>query len=178
MRRGFPTMADLFRKGGYATGIFGKWHLGHDYPDRPMDRGFDKAIWFKGWGLQSEIEFDNDYVNPRYLDGTETKRASAYCTDFWFQEAMTWMTQQKDKGKPFFAYIPTNAAHMPLWPPEKYADNIKTSSLRELADPAAVTGPSRLNRRENIASNCADGLFTPISPSARKARELPSTAGS
>jgi arylsulfatase A-like enzyme len=125
MRRDLPTMADLFRKGGYATGIFGKWHLGHDYPDRPMDRGFDKAIWFKGWGLQSEIEFDNDYVNPRYLDGTETKRASAYCTDFWFQEAMTWMTQQNVKGKPFLAYMPTNAAHMPLWPPEKYADMYK-----------------------------------------------------
>jgi arylsulfatase A-like enzyme len=124
-RRDIPTMADLFRKGGYATGIFGKWHLGHDYPDRPMDRGFDKAVWFKGWGLQSEIEFDNDYVNPRYLDGTETKRASAYCTDLWFQEAIAWMTRQKDKGKPFLAYIPTNAAHMPLWAPEKYADLYK-----------------------------------------------------
>jgi arylsulfatase A-like enzyme len=125
MRRDIPTMADLFRKGGYATGIFGKWHLGHDYPDRPMDRGFDKAVWFKGWGLQSEIEFDNDYVNPRYLDGAETKRASSYCTDFWFQEAIAWMTQQKKKGKQFFAYLPTNAAHMPLWAPEKYADKYK-----------------------------------------------------
>jgi arylsulfatase len=125
MRRELPTMADLFRKGGYATGIFGKWHLGHERPDRPMDRGFDKAIWFKGWGLQSEIEFDNDYVNPRYLDGTETKQASVYCTDLWFQEAIAWMTQQKEKGKPFFVYLPTNAAHMPLWPPEKYADMYK-----------------------------------------------------
>jgi arylsulfatase A-like enzyme len=124
-RRDVPTMAELLHKGGYTTGIFGKWHLGHEYPDRPMDRGFDKAIWFKGWGLQSEIEFDNDYVNPRYLDGAETKRASVYCTDLWFQEAIAWMTQQKDKGKPFFVYLPTNAAHMPLWPPEKYADMYK-----------------------------------------------------
>ena len=43
MRRDIPTMADHFRKGGYATGLFGKWHLGHAYPDRPMDRGFDKV---------------------------------------------------------------------------------------------------------------------------------------
>ena len=63
------------RKAGYATGLFGKWHLGHRYPDRPMDRGFDKAVWFKGWGLQSEIEFDNDYVTPRYLDDSVEKRA-------------------------------------------------------------------------------------------------------
>jgi arylsulfatase A-like enzyme len=132
-RRDIPTMADLLRKGGYATGIFGKWHLGHEYPDRPMDRGFDKAVWFKGWGLQSEIEFDNDYVNTRYLDGTETKRANVYCTDLWFNEAIAWMTQQKEKGKPFFAYVPTNAAHMPLWPPEKYADMYKDQANPMLA---------------------------------------------
>jgi arylsulfatase len=125
LRRDIPIMAEFFRKGGYATGLFGKWHLGHEYPDRPMDKGFDKAIWFKGWGLQSEIEFDNDYVNPRFLDGLETKRASVYCTDFWFGEAMNWMAQQKDKGKPFLTYLAVNAAHMPLWPPDKYADMYK-----------------------------------------------------
>ena len=48
MRRDLPTMAEFFRKGGYATGLFGKWHLGHAYPDRPMDKGFEKCIWFKG----------------------------------------------------------------------------------------------------------------------------------
>jgi arylsulfatase len=123
--RSLPMMPEFFRKGGYATGIFGKWHLGHAYPDRPMDKGFDKCIWFKGWGLQSEIEFDNDYINPRYLDGMQEKNASVYCTDLWFGEAINWMTQQKDKGKPFFAYIPTNAVHMPLWPPDNYADMYK-----------------------------------------------------
>jgi arylsulfatase A-like enzyme len=131
--RSLPMMGEFFRKGGYATGIFGKWHLGHAYPDRPMDKGFDKCIWFKGWGLQSEIEFDNDYVNPRYLDGMEEKNASVYCTDLWFGEAISWMTQQKNKGKPFFAYIPTNAVHMPLWPPDNYADMYKGKTDPETA---------------------------------------------
>jgi arylsulfatase A-like enzyme len=130
LRRNIPTMADLFRAEGYATGIFGKWHLGHEYPDRPMDKGFDKAIWFKGWGLQSEIEFDNDCINPRYLDGAETKRSKGYCTDLWFQEAISWMTPQKDNGIPFFAYIAPNVAHMPLWPPERYADMYKQVAPR------------------------------------------------
>jgi arylsulfatase A-like enzyme len=133
LRRDLPTMANFFHKGGYATGLFGKWHLGHEYPDRPMDRGFDKCVWFKGWGLQSEIEFDNDYMNTRYLDGTEEKRASVYCTDLWFQEAMAWMTQQKQKGKPFFTYMGVNVAHMPLWPPEKYADMYKGKASAMLA---------------------------------------------
>jgi arylsulfatase A-like enzyme len=120
LRRDLPTMAELLRQGGYATGLFGKWHLGHSYPDRPMDRGFDKAVWFKGWGLQSEIEFDNDYVNPRYLDDLVEKRASIYCTDLWFQEAMGWMHRQASARKPFFAYIPTNTPHLPMWPPDGY----------------------------------------------------------
>jgi arylsulfatase A-like enzyme len=120
-RRDIPNMAELLRKGGYATGLFGKWHLGHDYPDRPMDRGFDKAVWFKGYGLNSEIEFDNDYVNPRYLDDLTEKRASKYCTDLWFDEAMAWMGRQAATGKPFFTYIATNAPHMPLWPPDSHA---------------------------------------------------------
>jgi len=121
IRRDMPTMADLFRKGGYATGLFGKWHLGHDYPDRPMDRGFDRAVWFKGWGLQSEIEFDNDYVNPRYLDDLTEKRATKYCTDLWFDEAMSWMQTQAIAKRPFFTYIATNTPHMPLWSPESHA---------------------------------------------------------
>jgi arylsulfatase len=133
LRRDIPTMADFFRKGGYATGLFGKWHLGHEYPDRPMDRGFDKCVWFKGWGLQSEIEFDNDYVNTRYLDGMEEKRASVYCTDLWRQEAMAWMMQQKQKGKPFFAYLGLNVAHLPFWPPQKYENLYKEKAGPPLA---------------------------------------------
>jgi arylsulfatase A-like enzyme len=129
-RRDMPNMAELFRKAGYATGLFGKWHLGHVYPDRPMDRGFDKAVWFKGWGLQSEDEFDNDYVNPRYLDGTVEKHGQMYCTDLWFSEATGWMNQQRRQGKPFFAYIPTNAPHLPMWPPEEYV-----ARYRDKAEP-------------------------------------------
>jgi arylsulfatase len=134
LRRDLPIMAEFFRKGGYTTGLFGKWHLGHAYPDRPMDRGFDKCIWFKGWGLQSEIEFDNDYVNTRYLDGTEQKNAAGYCTDLWFQQAMDWMSQQIKGDKPFFVYLPTNVPHMPLWPPEKYAEMYRGKADEMAAD--------------------------------------------
>jgi arylsulfatase len=120
-RRDMPNMAELFRKAGYATGLFGKWHLGHSFPDRPMDRGFDKAVWFKGFGLNSEIEFDNDYVTPRYLDDLVEKRSTKYCTDQWFDSAMEWIRTQRAASKPFFAYIPTNTPHLPNWPPESHA---------------------------------------------------------
>jgi arylsulfatase A-like enzyme len=114
MRRDILTMPEIFAKNGYQTGIFGKWHLGDHYPDRPMDRGFQKCVWFKGWGLASEIEYDNDYYAVRYLDSLKVSYSGKYCTDFWFSEAIKWMGQMADEKKPFFTYLALNAPHGPL----------------------------------------------------------------
>jgi arylsulfatase A-like enzyme len=121
VRRGIPTMADVFAAAGYSTGLFGKWHLGDNYPYRPMERGFQQAVYFRGFGLSSAPEFDNDYFNGRYQHNGETKRFDGYCTDFWFSEAMNWMDKQHREDKPFFCYLPTNAPHGPTWVDEKYA---------------------------------------------------------
>lgn len=132
MRRGIPTMPEIFSKNGYATGIFGKWHLGDTYPDRPMDRGFQKCIWHKGWGLLSEIEYDNDYYNTRYLDSIQTKLSSSYCTDLWFNKAIEWMDEMIDTKQPFFTYLALNAPHGPFYSPEDdykfYRPLVKDSS--------------------------------------------------
>lgn len=133
MRRDMPTVAELFRQDGYHTGLFGKWHLGYTYPDRPMDRGFTKAIWFKGASLQSGLEFDNDNDNPRYLDGTVELRASVYCTDLWFNEAISWMTDQHATGQPFFVYLPANTPHMPLWSPAEYLSGFQDKTDEKTA---------------------------------------------
>lgn len=119
LRRDIVTMPEVFRENGYRTGIFGKWHLGDNYPDRPMDRGFEKSIWFKGWGLLSEAEFDNDYYKTRYLDDIETKYSDKYCTDLWFDEAMKWMGEIAEKKQSFFVYLPTNAPHGPYYAPKE-----------------------------------------------------------
>ena len=115
MKRDIVTMPEVFKRNGYHTGIFGKWHLGDNYPDRPMDRGFDKCVWFKGWGLLSESEYDNDYYNTRYMDGLTPVVSGKYCTDLWFDEAMKWMDQQAAGDQPFFTYIATNAPHGPFY---------------------------------------------------------------
>ncbi|MCL4194368.1 MAG: arylsulfatase [Thermoguttaceae bacterium] len=121
IRRGIPTMAEAFASAGYRTGIFGKWHLGDSYPQRPMDRGFQDAVWFLGWGVSSAPEFDNDCFNTRYRRGTEIRQSPGYCTDFWFDEAMAWMRERKRRNERFFCYLPTNAPHGPLWVDAKYA---------------------------------------------------------
>ena len=114
-KRDLIMMPQIFKDNGYATGLFGKWHLGDNYPDRPMDKGFDKCVWIMGWGLRSESEYDNDYYATRYQDGIAGKvETDLYCTDLWFQQAMNWMEEKQDSGEPFFTYIALNAPHGPF----------------------------------------------------------------
>lgn len=130
--RDLVTMPEIFRSNGYATGIFGKWHLGENYPDRPMDKGFQKSIWHKGWGLLSEEEYNNDYYETRYLDSLETKFSGEYCTNLWFNEAMDWMDDKAARGEPFFTYLALNAPHGPFFSPVQdysfYRDQVSDST--------------------------------------------------
>lgn len=121
VRREFPTMADVFSSAGYRTGLFGKWHLGDNYPFRPMDRGFHEAKYHLGWGFSSAPEFDNDYFNGRYHDNGVVRNFKGYCTDFWFDQAMAWMKERKQRSEPFLYYLPTNTPHTPAWVDEKYS---------------------------------------------------------
>lgn len=133
LRRDIVTMPEVFAQNGYATGIFGKWHLGDNYPDRPMDRGFQKCIWHKSWGLLSEIEFDNDYYETRYLDSLETKQSGEYCTNLWFNKAIEWMGEMANNQKPFFTYLALNAPHGPFYSPAQdynfYKDQVADSTV-------------------------------------------------
>ena len=135
IRRGIPTMADIFVSGGYSTGLFGKWHAGDNHPYRPMDRGFQEAKYFLGWGLSSAPEFDNDYFNGRYRDQGSVRRFTGYCTDFWFEEAKKWMRGRQRKREPFLCYLPTNTPHGPAWVDRKYS-----APYQKPGQPAAFFG--------------------------------------
>ena len=145
LRRGLPTMGDIFGANGYATGVFGKWHVGDNYPYRPMDRGFQEAKYFFGWGLSSAPEFDNDYFDGRYRDRGVPKRFPGYCTDFWFGEAMKWMGERQSRREPFLCYLPTNTPHGPAWVADKYSAPYRKPGL-----PAAFFGMIA-NLDENVA---------------------------
>jgi len=114
LRPGFPTLAELFAKAGYKTGLFGKWHLGENYPHRPIDKGFQESVYHLGWGmLQATPEFDNPLVDGRYFHNGEAKPFKGHCTDLWFDRATAWMKERQAKGEPFVCYLPTNAPHGP-----------------------------------------------------------------
>jgi arylsulfatase A-like enzyme len=110
----------MFKKAGYRTGIFGKWHLGDSYPFRPQDRGFDEVLVHGGGGVGHAPDFwGNDYFDDTYFRNGKPEAFKGYCDDVWFTEAMHFMEQQKDK--PFFCYIPTNVAHGPYNIAPEYA---------------------------------------------------------
>jgi len=114
LRPDIRTLPEHFAAAGYATGIFGKWHLGDNYPHRPMDRGFQEAVYHLGWGqLQSTVEFDRPLIDGRYFHNGVEKNYKGHCTDFWFDSAMPWMKDQQQKHRPFLCYLPTNAPHAP-----------------------------------------------------------------
>jgi len=120
LRRREITMADVFSQNGYATGLFGKWHLGDCYPYRPEDRGFQRCVYHKAGGVgQAPDYWGNDYFDDTYIVGGKHQRFEGYCTDVWFNEGMKFI--KNNKGKPFFAYISLNAPHKPLYCPEEYS---------------------------------------------------------
>jgi arylsulfatase A-like enzyme len=122
LRRDVPTMADIFAASGYRTGLFGKWHLGDNYPYRPMDRGFQESCYFHGWGLsESAPEFANTYSDGTFLHNGVREKFSGYCTELWFGRALAWMKERGAKGEPFLCYLPVNVAHGPMQVPEQYA---------------------------------------------------------
>jgi arylsulfatase A-like enzyme len=110
----------LLGEAGYATAMFGKWHLGDNYPFRPEDRGFQRVVRHGGGGVQQTPDYwGNDYFADSYwADGVPTKY-ERYCTDVWFDEALAFIETNQDR--PFFAYIATNAPHGPFLVDEKYS---------------------------------------------------------
>jgi arylsulfatase A-like enzyme len=126
LRPEIPTIADMFRQAGYRTGIFGKWHLGDNYPFRPEDRGFDEVLWFPSSHINSVPDYwENDYFDDTYIHNGRRQKYAGYCTDLFFDEAIRWFGPARAGERPFFAYIPLNAAHWPFFVPDRYREAIR-----------------------------------------------------
>ncbi|MBN2316206.1 MAG: arylsulfatase, partial [Sedimentisphaerales bacterium] len=112
LRKDEVTMGDVFSASGYRTGIFGKWHLGDNYPFRPQDRGFDEVLIHGGGGVgQGPDYWGNDYFDDTYFHNDRPEKFTGYCTDVWFDGAIKFI--EANKNRPFFCYLSTNAAHSP-----------------------------------------------------------------
>ena len=109
----------------YATGIFGKWHLGDEAAYQPQKRGFETAFIHGAGGIGQSYRCScgdvpgNKYFDPVVRHNGTFKKTKGFCTDVFFSAALDWIEDHRDQ--PFFAMISTNAPHSPYIAPKKYA---------------------------------------------------------
>ena len=140
------TMADCFRAAGYRTGIFGKWHLGDNFPCRPQDRGFDETLVIGGGGIwQTPDHFGNDYFDDTYLHNGKPEKFTGFCTDVFFTNAQRFIADSAAVKRPFFCYLATNAPHGPMWAP--------AANSAHYADVKGLREPGFYGMIENIDEN-------------------------
>jgi arylsulfatase A-like enzyme len=119
------TVADLFKKAGYSTGAFGKWHNGMQFPYHPLGRGFDYFYGFCSghWG---------HYFDPLLERNGKPVRGKGFCIDDFTNEAMGFIERSVKKEKPFFAYLPYNTPHSPMQVPDRWWNKFKDKQLDDL----------------------------------------------
>ena len=105
------TLPEMFRRGGYTTGLFGKWHLGDGHPFLPVDKGFDEQFMIANGAVDHvENPWGNSDFDTWFRDSKETwHQTKGYYTDVLFEQAMKWMDSCKGGEKPFFCYLATLA---------------------------------------------------------------------
>ncbi|MGH3099016.1 MAG: sulfatase family protein [Streptosporangiales bacterium] len=111
------TIAELLRDQGYATGVFGKWHLGFRPWFNPVHHGFDRFVGVMHSGFHRD-------ERVRVYEGTtrpEHGMDQAYLTRRFTDAALDFIRAQHRRRKPFFAYIPYTAPHLPLHVEPRFA---------------------------------------------------------
>jgi arylsulfatase A-like enzyme len=131
------TLAELCRGRGYATAIFGKWHLGHHRQFLPLQHGFDEYLglpysndmWPRHPELMSSPEvakrkrgypelplIENNEVIDAAVDGDDQAKLTTQYTE----RAVDFI--QRNKSRPFLLYVPHTMVHVPLYVSEKFRD--------------------------------------------------------
>ena len=140
LRENEITLGQLLKDNGYRTGMFGKWHLGDNFPYRPEDRGFTEVYRHGGGGVgQTPDLWNNNYFDGRYWHNGKIVSAKGFCSDVFFDYGIQFIRDSARDQKPFFAFISTNAPHGPLHCPQKYMDLYPGRSKAEQAYYGMIT---------------------------------------
>ncbi len=130
------TMAEMLSAAGYATGMYGKWHLGRTEGRFPTDQGFDE--WYgipntTDESVYSSLEgFAESGIEETFVldskKGSTPEKVRPYNLDYrplidrdLTDRAIKFMQRQAKAGKPFFVYLPYTATHFPTMPHPDFA---------------------------------------------------------
>jgi len=118
------TLADSLKSRGYATGAFGKWHNGSQWPYHPMARGFDEYYGHTSghWG---------EYFDPPLEHNGKMIRERGYIVDLCTNKSLDFI--ERHQKEPFLCYIPFSTPHSPWASPEKNWQNFKNAKLVQFA---------------------------------------------
>lgn len=121
-----PTLPKMLKAAGYATGAFGKWHLGYKDEYNPTKHGFDEYF--------GELLGHSDYYSHAYYDGTYALRdglkpvkVEGYLTDLINGRAVEFV--RKHAKEPFFLYVPHLAVHCPFQPPGRPLPSVTKENM-------------------------------------------------
>lgn len=142
------TIAEAFRAGGYATGCFGKWHNGSQYPYHPNGRGFEEYYGFTSghWG---------EYFDPPLDHNGKDVKGKGYITDDLTGRAIAFLAKNAAAGKPSFCYLALNTPHSPMQVPDAYWKRFENAALKLTGDKKEDVNHTRaaLAMCENIDDN-------------------------
>lgn len=144
------TMANYLRQQGYATAIYGKWHLGGADRFHPTNRGFDEFYGFRG-GARSYFEYTEEPQEPMnkmergFGDFEEHK---GYLTDVLAEETCLFIEKNAKANKPFFAFVSFNAVHTPM-----------DAKPEDLAEFPGLTGTRKTVAAMSLAMDRASGMI-------------------
>jgi arylsulfatase A-like enzyme len=114
------TVADHFLKAGYATGAFGKWHNGSQWPYHPNARGFQEYVGYTSghWG---------EYFDPPLEHNGRMFRAKGFIVDVLVGKAVEFI--ETHQNKPFLCYIPLTTPHSPFSVPDAHWGKFKDAPV-------------------------------------------------
>ena len=166
MHRDETTVAEMFAAGGYRTGIFGKWHLGDNYPMRAMDKGFQESLVLNGGGLAQPgdppdpADERGAYFNATLRHNGEWVKSKGYISDVITTAAVDFIARKS--SQPFFVYLPFNCPHSPHQVPESYVrhyPDIRVENFPQHGHPmAAKQNPDELARVYGMIENIDDNV--------------------
>jgi len=156
------TMAEMLREAGYATAIFGKWHLGSAPSSQPQNKGFDEfygippgdtwdAFLAIPQGRQTkttDIPLDKGPQVVEAKRGEPLKAVKPYTEEVrreidWelAERGIDFMTRQKAAGRPFFLYLPISRTHFPNLPSKRFEGQSRIGQFGDsLMEGDAVVG--------------------------------------